>query len=304
MAELRQYRYFLEIARRGSFTAASRTLHITQSALSEQIMQLEREFDTRLFDRGRHGARLTPAGERLVARVEELLRVANEIERTVGQLGTQREALRLGMTMSPLLAWFPTIVAELERTVEGLVCTIEDIATAEIFLQVNTGDLDLGIISTSDPTVAESSSPGLVTTKLFEDTFVLLVPDGHRFTELDAVPLHLLVDERLIAFPRNFSLRVVTDALLRKEGAIVTPTIETGWLEMALRFVAAGLGLMVAPQATVSQALPPGVCIVEIDARDPPKRILAALHRRDGPLVHRVEALLALAVAKIGQTAN
>jgi len=46
------------------------------------------------------------------------------------------------------------------------------------------------------------------------------------------------------------------------------------------------------------------VCIVEIDARDPPKRILAALHRRDGPLVHRVEALLALAVAKIGQTAN
>ncbi|MBM3678087.1 MAG: LysR family transcriptional regulator, partial [Actinobacteria bacterium] len=162
MAELRQYRYFLEIARRGSFTAASRTLHITQSALSEQIMQLEREFDTRLFDRGRHGARLTPAGERLVARVEELLRVANEIERTVGQLGTQREALRLGMTMSPLLAWFPTIVAELERTVEGLVCTIEDIATAEIFLQVNTGDLDLGIISTSDPTVAESSSPGLV----------------------------------------------------------------------------------------------------------------------------------------------
>ena len=107
LTELRQFRYFVEIARRGSFTAASRTLHITQSALSEQIMRLERELDCRLFDRGRHGAKVTVAGERLLGRAEELLRVSNEIDRSIGHFGRPRtETLRIGMTMSPAISWF------------------------------------------------------------------------------------------------------------------------------------------------------------------------------------------------------
>jgi DNA-binding transcriptional LysR family regulator len=73
MPELRHYRYFLEIARQGTFTAAAESLHMTQSALSEQVLQLERECGCLLFHRTRSGVKLTPAGEYLMPHAESLL---------------------------------------------------------------------------------------------------------------------------------------------------------------------------------------------------------------------------------------
>src|SRR5579884_2159895 len=79
MAELRHYRYFVEIARRGTFTAAAEALNMTQSALSEQILQLERECGSSLFLRRHTGISLTPAGEYLLHQAEALLARAAEI---------------------------------------------------------------------------------------------------------------------------------------------------------------------------------------------------------------------------------
>src|ERR1051326_990872 len=79
MADLRHYRYFVEIARRGTFTAAAEALNMTQSALSEQILQLERECGSLLFNRHHHGITLTPAGEYLLTQAETLLGKAAEM---------------------------------------------------------------------------------------------------------------------------------------------------------------------------------------------------------------------------------
>src|SRR5258708_19552170 len=70
MAELRHYRYFVEIAKRGTFTAAAEALNMTQSALSEQILQLERECGSQLFNRRHSGITLTPAGDYLPPQAE------------------------------------------------------------------------------------------------------------------------------------------------------------------------------------------------------------------------------------------
>ncbi len=80
MPELRHYRYFLEIARQGTFTAAAESLHMTQSALSEQVLQLERECGCLLFHRTRSGVKLTPAGEYLMPHAESLLQKAAETQ--------------------------------------------------------------------------------------------------------------------------------------------------------------------------------------------------------------------------------
>ena len=300
LTELRQFRYFVEIARRGSFTAASRTLHITQSALSEQIMRLERELDCRLFDRGRHGAKVTVAGERLLGRAEELLRVSNEIDRSIGHFGRPRtETLRIGMTMSPAISWFPSVIAELERDSGALEVTVVDITTAEIYLEVSTGALDLGVISTSDPVVTRTGKTGLVVTRLYEDEFVVLMPAAHRLAKRQVIALTEISEERLIAFPRSFTLRVVTDALLVREGASTTPSIETGWLEMALSCVQAGLGVLVTPRSTLVHPGAEGVVAVGIDAAVPATRTLAALHRPDAPLLPVILDLLGRTEARL-----
>lgn len=299
MAELRHYRYFVEIARRGSYTAASSALHITQSALSEQILDMERELGCRLFDRGRHGARLTPHGERLLPRAESLLQAAADIEREAKQRQrSNRDSFRIAVTMSPLLSWMPHALADLRHRYPRTDFYVEDAVTAEIFMRVTAGQVDLGIVSQHTEAQLDLSSTGLTADLLVEDDWVVLVPDAHPFAELGRIPLENLRDERHIAFPANFSLRIVIDSLLSRAGVRVSPVIETGWLEMAIRFVAADLGVCITPRS-VTMLEHKGVSVVEIDHDHLPRRGLIALHRRNGPRLAMVRQLIAMARAEL-----
>lgn len=64
---------FDTLARVGSFTEAARELHLTQSAISHAIKALERELDTRLFDRNGRGVTLTPSGQQLLQHTRIIL---------------------------------------------------------------------------------------------------------------------------------------------------------------------------------------------------------------------------------------
>lgn len=295
MAELRHYRYFVEIAQRGSFTAASAALHVTQSALSEQILLLERQLGCKLFERGRHGARLTVHGEALFDQAMLLLSVASELEQSARSLQRHRgRPLRLGVTMGPLLVWLPEVLAKLSRSAERLDVRIEDIIAAEIFLKVSIGQLDLGIASLGDDGLLAAPGAGIEVHTLFEDDWVIMVPDGHPFIADGSVPLAALRDEQLVLFPKQYPLRIVLDDFFAKVGVSVAPAIETGWLEMAIRFVQVGMGVTVVPRAVT--LLPnTGVHVVEIDEAYKPRRVLTVLYRSDTPRRKTIETLLRLA---------
>lgn len=72
-------RTFLAVADRASMTAAGNALHLTQSAVSQQVARLEQAFGKPLFFRDRRGLRLTPAGERLLGKARRLLSLNDEI---------------------------------------------------------------------------------------------------------------------------------------------------------------------------------------------------------------------------------
>ena len=300
MAELRQYRYFVEIAQRGSFTAASKTLLVTQSALSEQMKQLESELDCRLFDRGRHGARLTPAGEALIPHAEQLLRLSLDVERIAGQLRERRQRqLRLAMTVPAPLDWIPDLLAEFEDAYDDVEILLEDTNTAEIFLRIGTGQLDLGVVSISDSTFETATPAGISVTKLLEEDLVLLVPAAHRLGAFERVPLVELRDERVVGMLKSSALRRVTNELLEGAGVRVRDTIESGRLELAVRMVSVGLGLCILPRSTTALEDAPNVKVLAIDAPDPPRRILLALHRPDSPNAALTERILELMQARI-----
>ena len=76
--ELRVLQYFLEAARLGSITKAAERLYVTQPTMSRQIKDLERELGEKLFERTNYAIRLTPAGELLRDRAEEILSLADK----------------------------------------------------------------------------------------------------------------------------------------------------------------------------------------------------------------------------------
>ena len=79
--ELRVLRYFLMAAREENITRAAELLHITQPTLSRQLMQLEGELGTRLFNRSNHSIQLTEDGMLLKRRAQELVQLADKVER-------------------------------------------------------------------------------------------------------------------------------------------------------------------------------------------------------------------------------
>ena len=82
--ELHQLRYFLEVAKRGSFSRAAEACHVTQPSLSQQIKKLEEEFGDVLFHRTREGIRLTSLGEDFLLRAQRIL----------GEVAATREAMK------------------------------------------------------------------------------------------------------------------------------------------------------------------------------------------------------------------
>ena len=131
-------------------------------------------------------------------------------------------------------------------------------------------------------TAFEAQTPaGISVTKLLEEDFVLLVPADHRLAAFDRVPLAQLRDERTIVFLRSSALRRVTNELLERENVSVRDTIESGRLDIAVRMVGVGLGVCLLPRTTAILAEAANARVVELDAADPPKRLLLALHRDD-----------------------
>src|SRR5260370_24726695 len=86
---LRQLEIFLAIARDGQVTRAANTLHLTQSATSMALAQLEKQLDTALFEREGRTLRLTERGRLLLAEAPELLARVRELPALLGGQGGQ-----------------------------------------------------------------------------------------------------------------------------------------------------------------------------------------------------------------------
>ena len=78
--DIRVLRYFLAVAKEGGVNAAAASLHVTQPTLSRQLMALEDELGSKLFERGGHPLRLTESGTHLLRRAEEIVRLMNVTE--------------------------------------------------------------------------------------------------------------------------------------------------------------------------------------------------------------------------------
>ena len=109
--DLRVLRYFLAVAREESISRAAQAVHITQPSLSRQIMDLERELKTKLFERGRKKRRLmlTPAGALLRKRAEEIVELFRKGDPDV--VATGANALRWQLIAYPLGAF--TIISNM-----------------------------------------------------------------------------------------------------------------------------------------------------------------------------------------------
>lgn len=183
-------RYFVEVARYGSVTAAAKALSMNQPTLSRQIRRLEAEFGAQLLERGANGVMLTSIGRKALGGAKATVRSFDAMAAAVAG-ATEHPPLRLGMTPVAMELLLDELMARLHRPGNPLRLSISEGFNATLLDSVQSGRLDLAIAT------APQSSPGLQASILWTEQVFLAgraaVPLPPTITIAEAARLPLVV---------------------------------------------------------------------------------------------------------------
>lgn len=185
--DTRLLRSFLELADTGHYGRAASKLFVTQSTLSKQIKALELSLDGELFERGRHGAKLTPLGRLLLKEARALLQMSDEIEVKIrGANAGLTGHLDIGFGISTLIA-APQLINSFRAEVPDCQITLNDMSSKEQHQRLLAGRLDLGFCRQPESTTELAFEPVL------EERMAVVVPAGmeipppERLAELNSL---------------------------------------------------------------------------------------------------------------------
>ncbi|WP_244409124.1 LysR family transcriptional regulator [Stackebrandtia nassauensis] len=249
------------VDREGSFSAAAIRLGLTQSAVSHAVRTAERKIGAVLFDRGRHGARPTAAGQRAVVHARGILRLSHVLSVDARlAAGTQVETtVRISAFRSAAAHILPTALARLKnscREVAAEVSIVRDLGEGPAG-EVAAGRSDVAIVNLPHHLNGE---PELVTGELFTERFVLIHPKGRE--ELDRLAL-INWDENCDA---------VTGKWFRSQDWLPEPSIQVADDSVLLSMVAHGMGMAVVPRL-VTLSAPDSVAVRELGPEGPQQTI-------------------------------
>jgi LysR family transcriptional regulator, carnitine catabolism transcriptional activator len=244
--DLRHIRAFLAAARIGNFTRAAAGLHISQSAFTVQIRQLEDALGVTLFDRSKRRVALTAAGRDVLVPLERVLVDAEAVVVQTRQLtGLRRGIVRIAALPSLAAELLPLTIHEFRQRYPGIMVEIRDVVAESVVESVRREDVDFGVGTRMRMDREITGSP------LLEDRLCAFAPLGHLLARRDSVNLRDLVQYPLILTARDSSVRDILDRALRSEKLLLSPAFEVNYMSTAIGLVRAGLGIAVLPEAAV-----------------------------------------------------
>ncbi len=139
-------KYFLEVARCGSIRKAAQNLFVASSAINRQILRLEDELGTELFDRVPSGIRLNAAGERLLQHVRGTMHDFHLMRSELDAMKGERKGhVSVAAMDSLMIDFLPSAVLEFSETYPAVQYAIHSVAPSDVPEQVVKGDVDIGI---------------------------------------------------------------------------------------------------------------------------------------------------------------
>lgn len=194
--EFRTLEVFRAVATLKSFARAAETLHMTQSAVSQRILNLEAEIGDRLLDRTMKGATLTPKGHIVLSYAERLLATRNELIETLSEARTTRRMIRLGVSESIAQTWLPSFIGAVSERHPLITFEIEVDVTSHLRARLLTHEIDLGFL------VGKVVEPGIDNVDLCAYPLCFAASTKLKFGRKPVSPQEIS-RHSLITFPRT-----------------------------------------------------------------------------------------------------
>jgi DNA-binding transcriptional LysR family regulator len=191
--ELRQIEYFRMVCRENNITRAAAQLHVSQPSVTIGIQKLEEELGVKLLDRSQKKIAPTAEGRIFLRHAEEILaRVADSVAEMNDHRLLQRGTIRVGNMAIMGAVLFPLAFTRFQKDYPNVQITVLEEGTLSIRNRLEDGELDIGIMITSNLPPRLASVP-IITVQLH-----VCLPPGHPLAERTAIPFNELRDQPFI----------------------------------------------------------------------------------------------------------
>jgi DNA-binding transcriptional LysR family regulator len=248
---LRQLRAFIMVADTGGFAAASRRLHLTPSALSLLIKEMESAMNVRLFDRTTRTTALSQAGIEFYPLAKKILDdLLRAVESTQDLEQKKRGTVRIACTPLYSSILMPQLIMRYREQFPAIAIYVLDSLNQAAVARVASGEADLCIAP------ERPSPPELVQESLLKDRIMFICKTDHPLAMHKHVTWTQVLREPLVSLTQDFTMRLQADLFKNSSELVLNPAHHVSFITTALGMVQWGHGITVQPES-VLPLLPP-----------------------------------------------
>jgi len=246
--QIESLKVFCDLAETESFTKAAQINGVTQSAVSQQISSLERQFKSLLIERSKKKFRLTREGQVLYEYSKQIIQTYDSLHSRLQEIkdiisGTIRVATIYSIGLHDL----PPYMKKFLKTYPTVHVHVEYRRANQVYEDVLGNVVDLGLVAFPSKDIKLEIVP------LRRDNMVLICHPQHALAKLKTVKLAAITGQKFIAFEPDIPTRKAIDRILKDNNVTVHPVMEFDNIETVKRAVEIDAGISIVPQGTIAQ---------------------------------------------------
>jgi DNA-binding transcriptional LysR family regulator len=248
--QIESLKVFCDLVETESFTKAAQINQVTQSAVSQQISSLERQFKSLLIERSKKNFRLTREGQVLYDYSRQILQSYDLLHSQIQEIkDIVAGTIRIATIYSIGLHELPPYIKKLLSSHPSVNVHVEYRRANQVYDDVLGNVVDLGLVS-----YPEKDSK-LEIVPLWKDKLVLICHPQNRLAKSKSIKVSDIAGQKFIGFEPDIPTRKAIDKILKAHNVSVQNVMEFDNIETVKRAVEIDAGISIVPEATISQEL-------------------------------------------------
>ncbi|MGC7871130.1 LysR family transcriptional regulator [Desulfosporosinus sp. SYSU MS00001] len=257
--DIRHLEYFIEVARQKSFSKAALVCHVSQSAISKMIKDLETELSTSLFNRNSKYVQLTDTGVIFLEQAQQVVVMFHNLTTDFeNKIKMEKGKISIGLLPITSSTIFAELLGEFKQKYPLIEISLSEYGSKKVALAIKDGTLDAGVVCiVPDHHYYDSIS-------ISKDPLFVIVSSQNPISKLPSIELSALANESFVLYSKDFSLHDEIINQCRNVGFSPNIIFETSQLELMTQMVAANLGIAFLPSAVCSELDPHRIVSVQL----------------------------------------
>ena len=287
--QIESLKVFCDLTETESFTKAAQINNVTQSAVSQQISSLERQFKSLLIERSKKKFRLTREGQVLYDYSKQIIQTYDALHSRLQEIKDIVSGnIRVATIYSIGLHDLPPYIKRFLKEFPTVHVHVEYRRANQVYDDVLSNVVDLGLVA------YPTKDPKLEVVQLRKDPLVLICHPQHPFAKMKGVKFRAVAGQKFIGFEPDIPTRKALDKILKEYEVQVQNVMEFDNIETVKRAVEIDAGISIVPESTIGQEVSKQtLACIKLDDGDF-FRPLAALYKKNKVLSPAMKQFIAI----------